>query len=295
MTYLEFQHRFGSEAKAIQHFIAVRYPKGVHCFYCNSPKVYQRSDDLRFFDCNHCGVGFSVLTGTIFHKSHIDLCRWFFAIHLFLNAKKGVSGYQLQREIKVTYKTAWRMLRQIRLAMGNESDRKLFSVCVEIDETYVGGKPRKGDKKTHPTGRGTSKIPVVGIVSRTDKRVVAKVALPDKQGKKLTSAQLLKIINKAVSKKAHFITDEFSSYKALTKRGSNHSVVNHQIEFSSGNGINTNTIEGFWSNLKRGIYGIYHQVSPKHLQRYVDEFSFRYNNRENPLMFDLLLTQAVHK
>ncbi len=292
MTYREFQNRFASENAVIAHFISIRYPNGATCRHCGNAKIYHRADFPKVFQCQACKNQFSIFEGTIFEKSRTDLRYWFYAIHLFLNGKKGISGLQLQREIHVTYKTAWRMLRQIRLAMGNEKDRKLFEICVEIDETYVGGKPRKGKGK-HPRGRGTPKTPVVGILSRSDKKVVAKVALPNKEGKRLTSAQLLKVINSVVSKKAQFITDEFTPYKTLTTRGSNHSVVNHSIEFSQGNGVHTNGIESFWATLKRGVVGIYHHVSTKHLQHYVDEFSFRYNNRENENIFNQLLSQTI--
>lgn len=291
MTYNEFQRQFSSEINVIAHFIKIRYPEGVKCNYCGSDKVYQRGTAPRFFDCNKCDVGFSVFTGTIFEQSSTDLRKWFYAIHLFLNGKKGISGMQLQREIGVTYKTAWRMLRQIRLAMGNEQDRKLFEICVEIDETYIGGKPRKGTKN-NKRGRGTPKTPVVGIVSRSDKRVFAKVALPNKAGKKLTSAQLLAIIKQAVHTDAEVITDEFKSYIPLERNGYSHYVVNHSLEFAH-EGVHTNGIESFWATLKRGILGIYHHVSTQYLQHYVNEFCFRYNNRENANIFNQLLSQSI--
>jgi len=291
MTYFQFQHQYPTELSVISHFIGVRYPQGAVCHHCGGINVYHRTDFPRVFNCYDCGNTFSVFMDTIFEKSCTDLRKWFYAIHLFLNGKKGISGLQLQREIGVTYKTAWRMLRQIRLAMGNEQDRKLFEICVEIDETYVGGKPRKGTKN-NKRGRGTPKTPVVGIVSRSDKRVFAKVALPNKEGKRLTSKQLLAIIKQAVKEDADVITDEFTSYAPLMQNGFYHHVINHSVEFAR-NGIHTNSIESFWATLKRGILGIYHSVSIQHLQHYVNEFCFRYNNRKNVNIFDLLLSQSI--
>jgi len=238
--------------------------------------------------------------------------KWFFAIHMFLNGKKGISGYQLQREIGVTYKTAWRMLKQIRTAMGNVDHKEFFDTIVEIDETYVGGKPRKdNDHKddndnTNGTsgtsssstpkvkcGRGTGKTPVIGVIDRNGKQVYAKVALPNTEGKKLTAKQLMDVLN-VVSKQENnntVITDEFRSYMPLKNNNFVHIRIDHTKAFSDHKGGHTNNIESFWATLKRGIYGIYHHVSVEYLQRYVDEFCFRYNNRKND-MFAMVLRQA---
>jgi len=246
---------------------------------------------------------FSPFKDTIFEKSSTDLRKWFYAIHLFLNGKKGISGLQLQREIGVTYKTAWRMLQQIRIAMGNAEQKEFFDTIVEIDETYVGGKPRKRNKKNDDDndntpdppkrGRGTKKTPVVGVIDRENKQVYAKIAMPNKDGKKLTAKQLIDIL-KTVSKQENnntIITDEFRGYDPLTKNNFVHLRVDHSQAFTEGD-IHTNNIESFWATLKRGIYGIYHHISVKYMQRYVDEFCFRYNNREKD-MFNLVLKQGV--
>ena len=223
-----------------------------------------------------------------------------YAIHLFLNSKKGISGYQLQREIGVTYKTAWRMLRQIRLAMGNPENQKFMGTLIEIDETYVGGKPRKGAKKDDDDdtpdkrGRGTKKNVVVGCVDRINKSVFARVMIKNKEGKKLTGKQLLDVLNQVVIQDSTVISDEFKGYNILDKKTSHiHLRVDHTNEFVSRDEGHTNNIENFWGTLKRGILGIYQHVSAKHLQNYVDEFCFRYNNRDNCNMFNLLVKQAV--
>jgi transposase-like protein len=217
---------------------------------------------------------------------------------LFLNGKKGISGLQLQREIGVTYKTAWRILKQIRIAMGNDSaNRKMFEAIVEIDETYVGGKPRKRSKrdndKKNPRGRGTKKTPVVGIVDRDSKQVYARVALPNREGKKLTGKQLLSIIDEACATNATVISDEFKSYRILESARSNrfHVSVNHSVTYGTKD-IHTNNIESFWATLKRGVFGIYHHVSVKYLQNYVNEFSFRHNSRKKDI-FSILMAQTI--
>lgn len=293
MTFMEFLEMFPSEEKVIEHFIKIRYPDGVTCNHCGSKKVYQRNDNKKFFQCNDCHNSFSVLKSTIFEKTTTDLRIWMYAIHLFLNGKKGISGLQLKRETGVTYKTAWRILKQIRTAMGNVEIKDLFETFIEIDECYIGGKPRKFDNDgTHnKRGRGTKKIPVVGVIEREKKRVFARVALPNKQGKKLTGMQLLSILNQVCKQESVIITDEFSGYNILKKTAYIRLMIDHAKEYANGE-IHTNNIESFWATLKRGVYGVYHHISVKYLQSYVDEFCFRYNNRQNN-MFDMVLKQAI--
>lgn len=198
------------------------------------------------------------------------------------------------------------MLQQIRLAMSNTDNQEFFDTIVEIDETYVGGKPRKNNNHgdddngtgisstSNKRGRGTDKTPVVGIIDRNNKKVYARVALPNAQGQKLTAKQLMDIL-KTVSKQENnnvIMSDEFRGYDPLTKNNFVHLRVDHKKAFSDNKGTHTNNIESFWSTLKRGIYGIYHHVSVEYMQRYVDEFCFRYNNR-NEDMFTLVLKQSV--
>jgi len=300
MTFLELMKRFPTEKKIVEHFITIRYPNGITCNHCGSTKIYPRGESIKTFSCNGCLNAFSPFKGTIFEKSSTDLRKWFYAIHLFLNGKKGISGLQLQREIGVTYKTAWRMLHQIRLAMGNSEQSEFFDTVIEIDETYVGGKPRKKNRKdddddlTPPKrGRGTKKTPVVGIVDRENKQVFAKVALPNRKGQRLTAKQLIEIL-KVVSRQENnntVMTDEFKGYDPLARNNFVHLRIDHTQAFSDGD-IHTNNVESFWAVLKRAVYGIYHQISVKYMQRYVDEFCFRWNNREND-MFEMVLRQSV--
>lgn len=304
MTFMELMKKFPTEESVIEYYINIRYPNGACCNHCGSTKVYQEHVRNKVFKCNDCHNTFSPFTGTIFEKSSTDLRKWMYAIHLFLNGKKGISGMQLQREIGVTYKTAWRMLQQIRLAMGNAEHQEFFDTIVEIDETYVGGKPRKDNKHadTKPKGtgtgskrgRGTDKTPVVGMIDRNNKKIFAKIALPNGEGKKISAIQLMDLL-KQVSKpenKNTIISDEFMGYNPLSKNRFIHLVVDHRFAFSDKHGTHTNNIESFWATLKRGVYGIYHHISVEYMQRYVDEFCFRYNNRKED-MFGMVLKQSV--
>jgi len=302
MNFLQLQKKFPNEKAVVDYFVEVRYQGIPHCPHCASVSVYHREDKShKVFQCMDCNNSFSIFKGTIFENSSTDLTKWMYAIHLFLNGKKGISGLQLMREVGVTYKTAWRMLKQIRLAMGDEDMKTYFETIVEIDETYVGGKPRKGNKgrndngdttTNNKRGRGTSKTPVIGVVDRDNKKVHAKVALPNKDGKKLTGKQLLNVLNEVTKAGATVMTDEFRSYNILSRSGFIHLKVDHTKEFAVG-ATHTNNIESFWATLKRGVYGIYHSISVKYLQQYVNEFCFRYNNRKNGNMFDLLMVKTI--
>jgi len=305
MDVFSFFEKFPTELSVIEYFIKVRYAdkREATCSNCGSVgRTSHRKDTPKKFQCNSCNNSFSVFKDTIFEKSDTDLRKWFYAIHLMLNSKKGISGYQLQREIKVTYKTAWRMLKKIREAMSNE-ELALFQEISEIDETYVGGKPRKQAKKDkdddddmpssgNKRGRGTDKTPVIGIVNRALNKVVAKVAELNEQGQKLSGKQLIAFIKENVEEGSIICTDEFKGYNGVSRSGFQHRKVDHTREFAVGE-IHTNSIESFWSVLKRGIVGIYHHVSTKYLQLYVNEFAFRWNNREIEDMFGLVVKKGV--
>jgi len=292
MTFMEFLKMFPTENKVIKHFINIRYQSNPYCNHCGSVRVYQRKKTPKVFDCNDCGNTFSIFKDTIFEKTTTDLRKWMYAIHLFLNGKKGISGLQLKREIGVTYKTAWRMLRQIRKAMGNVENLEMFEAIIEMDETYVGGKPRKGNNNNNKRGRGTKKTPVVGVIDREKKKIYAKVAMPNKEGKKLTGMQLLAILNEVCKQNATIITDEFTGYNILRNTKHIRLMIDHTKGYADGI-IHTNNVESFWATLKRGIYGIYHHISAQYLQSYVNEFCFRYNNRTAD-MFNLVLKQAIN-
>lgn len=300
MTFFDFMIKFPTEKAVIKYFLKIRYNDVLICPHCGSKvRVQHRNDNLKLCNCHNCNNTFSPFKNTIFEKSSTDLRKWFYAIHLFLNSKKGISGLQLQREIGVTYKTAWRMLKQIRSAMGNTDMTKAFEAMVEIDETYIGGKPRKMNGETEPSkrGRGTKKTPVVGVKERSSSHVFAKVALPNAEGKKLTGKQLFNILDSVCKKDATVLTDDFTGYNFMNHESTNKNnyyriSVNHSESiYSLGNGLHTNGIESFWALLKRGILGIYHHVSVDYLQEYVNEFCFRQNNGTSS--FDVLLKQGI--
>ena len=302
MDVFSFFEKFPTELSIIEYFIGIRYPNGATCPHCGAVKykIYKEPKYPKIFNCKNCFNTFSVFKDTIFEKSDTDLRKWFYAIHLILNSKKGISGYQLQREIKVTYKTAWRMLKKIREAMSDE-DLELFREISEIDETYVGGKPRKQSKKDddddmpssgNKRGRGTDKTPVIGIVNRALNKVVAKVAELNEQGQKLSGKQLIAFIKDTVEADSTIYSDEFKGYNQVSKHGYKHERVDHTKEFAYGS-IHTNSIESFWAVLKRGIVGIYHHVSTKYLQLYVNEFAFRWNNRASKDLVGLIVRNSI--
>lgn len=293
MNFFQFLKKFSTEEACIKHFINVRYLQGAVCNHCGNKTTYRRGLSKNF-DCKKCNNTFSIFKGTIFEKSDTDLRKWFFAIHLFLNGKKGISGLQLQREIGVTYKTAWRMLQKIREAMGNDKDDNdddftgLMQGIVEADETYLGGKEE--NKHEHKKGKSAKSV-ILGLINR-DKKLAK--AFHVESVKYFNLAE--KIMNN-VAIGSTLITDEHASYKML-KLYYKHLSINHSKGEYVKKGkkeIHTNGIENFWSTFKRGIYGIYHHVSKQHLQKYINEFCFRYNNRENENSFDLVLANSINK
>ena len=268
-------------ARGVAHLEAVRWNGDPKCPYCQSLNVTPAPKELRHH-CNNCNTSFSVTVQTIFHNTKLDLQRWFLAIALILNAKKGLSARQLARDLEVNKNTAWYMAMRIRKAM--EDNGELLKGIVEVDETYIGGKPRKGGPK-RKRGRGTSKTPVVGMVERNG-NVKAKVMTW------LDAKSLTKFVRGGVDlNKSIVMTDEFKGYNRL-RTIVMHQTVNHSKEYVHGI-IHTNSIEGFWALLKRGITGQYHKVSLTYLQKYVNEFAYRYNNRKNPDIFELTIIKAI--
>ncbi|PJZ40959.1 hypothetical protein CH370_14560 [Leptospira kmetyi] len=296
MTFFQLVSRFPNEQSVIDYFIGSRYGRKIKCHYCGKGnKLSRMKGRPKFIQCNRCNLSFSIFKNTIFEKSSTDLVKWIFAIYqLTIVAKKGLSALQLQRQIGVTYKTAWRMLRQIRLAMTNDINFELFQSIVEVDETYVGGKPRKGaNKQKSKRGRGTEKVAVVGIYDRKTKKVFAQ-PIHRKSGQNLKGKQLLQFIDSKTTKRAKIYTDEFRGYWILDRLKRKHFTVDHSKEFVSANGTHTNNIECFWSLLKRMHYGTYHKISPKYMELYCGEEAFRFSNRDqmNDIL-DKVLYQSV--
>jgi len=291
-----------TEKQARRYLEKVRWPNGPICPHCGySERSYKLNGAKHrpgLYMCAACRRQFTVTIGTVMEDTHLPLRTWIMAFSLMCSAKKGISALQLQRDLDIgSYKTAWRMLRQVRKAMSNIKHGKTFEAIVEVDETYIGGKPRKknrrdDDQDKNKRGRGTKKSPVVGVVDREKGKVYAKVSLPNEKGKRLSGNQLLAILNEVCKDNATVITDEFMGYGVLRRTEHVHLVIDHTQGFVN-DFIHTNNVESFWAILKRGVYGIYHHVSVKYLQNYVNEFCFRFNNRDNGDMFDLVLSQAV--
>ena len=286
MDIIEIFERFPAQKDCIAHLEKARWGDIPRCPYCQSDRTGRHRDRRR---CYACLTSFSVTVGTIFHHTHLPLQKWFLAIILMMNAKKGVSALQLSRDLKVNKNTAWRISMQIRKAMTQASQRNLLTGVIEMDETYIGGKPRKGTGDYNPPGRGTKKAPVVGAIERGG-RVTAKAVTKDKlKGRHLKAF----VRDRVDTDESRLITDEYTGYSGMS-RILPHAVIKHQ-DWYVVDDIHTNTIEGFWALLKRGMFGQFHSVSRRHLQRYVDEFCYRYNLRgiESDNVFDYTIDRCL--
>jgi transposase-like protein len=264
----------------------LRFPDGVKCIRCQSEKI-SRAYKRNQFECESCGYHFSVTAGTIFHDSHLPLTKWFAAIYLMCEARKGVSANQLKRTIGVSYKTAWYLCHRIRAAVA-DADTTLLNGIVEVDETYIGGKAKNmhaKDRAEKIQGRGTvNKAMVLGAIQRGGGvRLITE--------KRADRATLHKFIKAAIDDATECVmTDTLPAYDGIADENTRHETVNHHLaEYVRGE-CHTNSVENVWSLFKRSIVGSYHQISEKHLDRYLDEFEFRFNNRNNPYLFrDTLL------
>lgn len=268
-----------SEKACREHLEQLRWNGEPICPHCGSQRenhyrILTRGEDKGRHKCKDCRLPFSVTIGTIFEKSTVPLQKWFMAVYLFTSNKKGVSSHQLMREIGVTQKTAWFMLSRLRNSVRMREDFE-FDGITQVDETYVGGKNKnrsKGKKIDNTQGRSLkTKIPVFGMLN--DGLVYTQV-VKNTKGKTLQD-----IINSKVKKGSIIVSDGWRGYRGLEKHYS-HEVIKHNLGLFKKGAYHTNGIEGFWGLLKRGIVGMYHYTSDKHIHRYCDEFAYRYNIRK---------------
>ena len=283
---------FTSDEKCKQAIIESRWGVGkeqdVVCPYCG--KHHCKMSKNGRFHCTECNKNFSCLVGTIFENTKLPLIKWFLAMYFISSHKKGISSYQLARNIEVTQNTAWFMLQKIRL-LYPQSDAEAFEGTVECDEVYIGGKEKwkhKSMRTPHTQGRSTkTKTPVFGMMERSE--------IENRNGEfefmsyvramvveNTNRDTILPIISQFVEEGSTVFTDELNSYNRLSEMGYNHKICNHgQLQYVVDGETYTNNIEGFWSHFRRMISGCYHDVSDEHLQSYIDEAVYRWNTRKS--------------
>jgi len=301
---IDVQKRFGTTEACVGYLEAMRWPEGVRCLVCGGDKVSKfvtnetereiknrkgvtktvRVPARHLYTCLEptCGFQFSPTAGTIMHDSHLPLTQWFMATALMCNAKKGLSAKQMERDLGVSYRTAWYLCHRIRKAMEDGAPG-LMTGTVEADETYVGGHYDRRRKR-----EAWQKQPVFGVVQRRTEGSCSKVRafpIPTNSKTVLTGA-----VRGNVSVKADMlVTDQYAGYKSLGETY-RHETVNHiKLEYVRAGDIHTNSVENFWSLFKRGVIGSFHKVSVKHLRRYLDEFTFRFSNRDAEDLFALVM------
>ncbi len=277
-TLKDFNEKYPNDDACLERIFKGRYPNGVFCPKCQKVTKYYKRTGIRVYMCEFCGNPISPTAGTILHKSDTSLRSWFYAMFLMSATKTGISAKQLQRELGVTYKTAWRMFTQIRKLMAENVNPLVGQV--EVDETYIGGK-RQGKR-----GRGAlGKSVVMGMVERNG-NAIAKV-IPD-----VKARTLLPMIEARVARdnKTIVFTDELPSYNHVETLGYAHEIVQHAAKQYVRGVAHVNTVESLWSTIKRGIDGVNHSVSPLYLQSYLDSYVYRYNHRkdEQPMFVSLL-------
>ncbi|MFA5133672.1 MAG: IS1595 family transposase [Patescibacteria group bacterium] len=276
-TIKNFREDFGTEEKCLNYIFYAKFSKKYVCPSCKKQAGFYKVSGRKCYACAACGQQIHPLAGTIFHKSPTPLTLWFYAIYLFSASKNGVSAKELERHLGCTYKTAWRVGKQIRALM--EQKGGMLSGIVEADETYIGGTRKLKHNKMQ------NKTAVVGVVERQGEARVRKL-------EDMSRYSIMGYVKQNVVSGSRLMTDEAQAYYKAKKDFRHKSVKHSANEYVRGK-IHTNTVEGLWSQIKRSIDGTYHSVSPKYLQDYLDEFSFRYNHRSSASpIFSLLLSRV---
>lgn len=298
---IELLHQFSSKEKCIKFLEKLRWPDDQpECPRCNSKSTFPVRTRL-IHQCKKCRYQFSVMVGTIFHRSHLPLQKWIVAIALMANAKKGISAKQIERDLDVTYKTAWYLMHRIRTAMRETSFLKKFTGIVELDETFIGGKPRRENQRWDVDHTGNIVSTRRGHKDKLKNKSIV-MGIRERGGhirteiiKDRSSEILCSIVRANVNVNADSLyADELSAYNQLAndyRMGR----VNHQYEYANGH-IHINSVESFWAILKRGVIGSFHKVSKKYLPLYLDEFTYRFNHGRNGNGVDLwkdILSNAV--
>ena len=282
MDLLTLFDRFNCDDKCRDYLEDLRWPTGICCLRCGDTDVAEIKNRDKWY-CRSCDHHFSVTSGTIMHDTHLPLRKWFAAVYLMCESKKGISAHQLRRTLGVAYRTAWYLCHRIREAMGNDplTGPTLVGV-VEVDETLVGGKVKgKGRRYTG------NKVIVAGAIQRGGN--VRMERIPD-----VRKATLHGFISRNVKDEAEAIyTDELKSYIGIADHDTRHETVNHSAEEWVVGDVHTNGIEGVWSLFKRSIVGAFHKISVKHIDRYLEELEWRFNNRDNPHIFRDTLARIV--
>jgi transposase-like protein len=280
---------------ARRHFEAIRWPNGPYCPFCGQSETVKelggKSMGPGWYHCKDCRKKFTAAVGTIYERSHIPMTKWLLATHLMCASKKGMSAHQLHRMLGLPYKTAWFMAHRIREGMRELHPAEPLGgkgKTVEVDETYVGGKEKNKhrSKRLHPTGGGGGKEIVFALVERGGK--VRSHHIPA-----VTAATLRPIMQEQIAEASAIYSDDGGA--RVGREFAGHQSVNHSVgEYVRGE-VHTNTIEGYFATLKRGITGVYHHVSPQHLKRYIGEFDFRYNERAALFVTDAERTEKAVK
>jgi transposase len=284
-TLKDFQRQYPDDATCLEWLRNYLYPDGIYCVKCEATTKHHRVKSRPSYSCDHCGHHVHPTAGTIFHKSPTPLTTWFYSIYLMAQTRCGISAKQIQRETGVTYKTAWRMFKQIRTMLDERESGQLGGGGkggVEMDETYYGGRG-----KSYPGRASTAdkfaKTPVVGMVERKG-RVRAFVAQDTK------ADTLIGLVREHIVPRSLVFTDDYAPYDGLGVRGYQHRRIRHSEKIYVSGETHTQTIDGFWALIKNGLRGVYHSVGRHYLQSYLNEYSFRYNRRfdEQPMFMSFL-------